>query len=112
MGLTFKCMCVSILNVKKLYTLPPGLYHNGEMSGIKSETGDVGWRKAYGMDEGRKRTRGEILGGSDGNGGMGNATEPFSMSVCSRHPEGGALGEQDQSKCPMHWHVPSGSVLQ
>lgn len=30
----------------------------------------------------------------------GNATEPFSMSACSRHQAGGAVGEQDQSKCP------------
>lgn len=30
----------------------------------------------------------------------GRATEPFSMSACSRHQAGGAIGEQDQSKCP------------
>lgn len=30
----------------------------------------------------------------------GNVTEPFSMSACSRHQAGGAVGERDQSKCP------------
>lgn len=42
----------------------------------------------------------------------GNATEPFSMSACSRHQEGGARGEQDQSKCPCSGMSPRGSVLQ
>lgn len=30
----------------------------------------------------------------------GHATEPLFMSACSRHQVGGAIGEQDQSKCP------------
>lgn len=40
------CVCLDMC-VKRLYTLPPGLCHNGEMNVIKSETGDVRWRKTF-----------------------------------------------------------------
>lgn len=74
-------VCVLTCVVKWLYALPPRLYHNGEMSGIKSEVGDVGRRKAHGMDEespvGVKRQRErERTRGSDGNGGMRQSLFP------------------------------------
>lgn len=75
------------------------------MSGIKSEIVAVGYRKAYGMDEecpvGVKSERENKGGNTQGfRWKQWNASEPFSMSACSRHQEGGARGEQDQSKCP------------
>lgn len=56
----------------------------------------MGWMRGE-----RERERENKRGNSQGfRWKQGNATEPFSMSACSRHQEGGALGEQDQSKCP------------
>lgn len=59
----------------------------------------MGWMKIVllGLTE-RENKRG---GNSQGfNWKQGNATEPFSMSACSRLQAGGAVEEQDQSKCP------------
>lgn len=73
------CVCLNT-GIKRLYTLPQGLCHNGELSEIESETGDVGWRRA-GCGQScrgaaRARTKGEILRGSNGNGGMQQSLFP------------------------------------
>lgn len=102
--------------VKRLYNCPPGLHHKREMSGIKLETGDAGWRTAYGMDEDStvgvkgEREQGGIFSGVQME--TGECNRAFFHECLLKAPSGRGHRGARSVKVSLQWHVPSGSVLQ
>lgn len=104
-------VCVSTC-VKRLHTLPPRLYHNKEINELKSEAGDVRWRKAYGTDEdspiaakGERQQRGKFSGVQMETGECDRA---FFHECLLKAPNGRGRRGTGSGKVPLQWHVPSG----